>query len=106
MGLEVGGALTATQAKKVLDVLVERGGDGDPSAIAAELGFEALSADALTAAVDDVLAAHPADWASYVAGNDKVAGMFVGKVMKATKGQADGKAVTALLQRRRAAAAG
>ena len=104
VGLEVGGALTATQAKKVLEVLVERGGESDPAAIAAELGFKVLGADALASVVDEVLAAHPADWASYVGGNDKVAGMFVGKVMKATRGRADGKAVTALLHQRRAAA--
>ena len=104
VGLEVCGALTATQAKKVLEVMVERGGDADPGGIAASLGFEALSADALASAVDEVVAAHPSDWESYVGGNDKVAGMFVGKVMKATKGKADGKAVTALLQQRRAAA--
>jgi len=104
VGLEVGGALTATQAKKVLEVLVERGGQGDPVTLASELGFEALAADALTAVVDEIVASHPADWESYVAGNDKVAGMFVGKVMKATKGKADGKAVTALLHERRSAA--
>jgi Asp-tRNA(Asn)/Glu-tRNA(Gln) amidotransferase B subunit len=33
-----------------------------------------------------------------------VAGVFVGAVMKASKGKADGKAVTAILQSRRAAA--
>ena len=106
VGLEAGGALTATQAKKVLEVLVERGGQGDPAALAAELGFEALGADALAAVVDEVVAAHPDDWGAYVGGNDKVAGMFVGKVMKATRGKADGKAVTALLQKRRATATG
>ena len=106
VGLEVSGALTATQAKKVLEVLVERGGDGDPAGIASDLGFEALEADTLATVVDEVLAAHPADWASYVAGNDRVAGMFVGKVMKATRGKADGKAVTTLLQQRRAAGTG
>jgi len=103
VGLEVGGALTATQAKKVLEVVVDRGGEADPAAVAAELGFQALGADALAGVVDELLAAHPEDWASYVSGNEKVAGMFVGKVMKATNGKADGKAVTALLQQRRAA---
>ncbi len=104
VGLETGGALTATQAKKVIEVLVERGGEADPAALAAELGFKALRADELASVVDEILAAHPDDWASYVGGNDKAAGMFVGKVMKATSGKADGKAVTALLQQRRAAA--
>ncbi|MEJ7765980.1 MAG: Asp-tRNA(Asn)/Glu-tRNA(Gln) amidotransferase subunit GatB, partial [Acidimicrobiales bacterium] len=103
VGLEVKGLITATQAKKVLEVIVERGGEADPVAVADELGFKALGADALAAVVDEVIAAHPDDWASYVGGNDKVAGMFVGKVMKATQGKADGKAVTALLQQRRAA---
>ena len=48
--------------------------------------------------------------ARFVEGDEKargkLTGFFVGKVMKATKGQADGKAVTAILQSRRAAAAG
>ena len=103
--METGGQLTATQAKKVLeDARRPTVGDGDPAAIAARLGFEAMDDAALDAAVDDLIAARPKDWADYVAGNDKVAGFFVGQVMKATKGQADGKAVTALLQERRAAA--
>ena len=34
--------LTATQAKKVLEVIAERGGAADPAAVAAELGFEAM----------------------------------------------------------------
>jgi aspartyl-tRNA(Asn)/glutamyl-tRNA(Gln) amidotransferase subunit B len=40
-----------------------------------------------------------------VEGEAKLMSFFVGEVMKATKGQADGKAVTALL-RERAEAAG
>jgi len=34
-------------------------------------------------------------------GEEKVQGVFVGAVMKASKGQADGKAVTAILNQRR-----
>jgi aspartyl-tRNA(Asn)/glutamyl-tRNA(Gln) amidotransferase subunit B len=99
--MESAGALTATQAKKVLEELAAAGGDGDPAVIAETLGFEALGEDTLVTMVDELIAAHPKDWADYVAGNDKVAGMFVGQVMKATKGKADGKAVTRLLQERR-----
>src|SRR5207245_3472816 len=40
--LEAEGALTATQAKKVLGEVVARGGDADPAAIASELGYEAV----------------------------------------------------------------
>ena len=53
--------------------------------------------------VDEAIAAHPDAWERYRAGDDKVAGFFVGQVMKATKGQADGKAVTALLEQKAAA---
>ena len=57
---------------------------------------------ALEAVVDEVIAAHPDEWAAYRAGDDKargkLTGFFVGEVMKATKGQADGKAVTARLR--------
>jgi aspartyl-tRNA(Asn)/glutamyl-tRNA(Gln) amidotransferase subunit B len=99
--LEVDGALTPTQAKAVLADVLAAGGDADPAAIAATKGFEAMDTSALEAAVDAAIAADPTAWAKYLAGDDKVAGAFVGSVMKATKGKADGKAVTALLRSRR-----
>ncbi|MDQ1397222.1 MAG: aspartyl-tRNA(Asn)/glutamyl-tRNA(Gln) amidotransferase subunit [Acidimicrobiaceae bacterium] len=100
--MEAAGQLTATQAKTVLAELLATG--GDPAEIAKAKGFEAMGADALATAVDDVIAANAADWADYCAGNDKVSGKFVGQIMKATGGRADGKAVTALLRERRTAA--
>ncbi len=99
--LEAEGRLTPTQAKAVLADLVAGGGDGDPAAIAAAKGFEAMDTGALEAVVDQVIAAHEGVWAKYVGGEDKAVGALVGAVMKATRGQADGKAVTALLQQRR-----
>jgi aspartyl-tRNA(Asn)/glutamyl-tRNA(Gln) amidotransferase subunit B len=96
--------LTATQAKAVLAELVQIG--GDPEAIAQAKGFEAMDASALDASIDAAIAAEPDVWAKYVAGDDKAVGRLVGSVMKATKGQADGKAVTAKLMERRAAASG
>jgi aspartyl-tRNA(Asn)/glutamyl-tRNA(Gln) amidotransferase subunit B len=102
--LEKAGELTPTQAKQVLGDLVEAGGDGDPAAIAAERGFQAMAKDDLLDAVDAAIAAQPSAWEKYRAGEEKAAGALVGAVMKATKGQADGKAVTALLRSRRAEA--
>ncbi len=100
--MEGDGLLTSTQAKQVLaDVLA---GGGDPAAIAQARGFEALGADALTGVVDDVVAAHPGEWARFTEGEAKLAGFFVGKVMAATGGKADGKAVTARLRDLAAAA--
>jgi aspartyl-tRNA(Asn)/glutamyl-tRNA(Gln) amidotransferase subunit B len=103
--METGGELTATQAKVVLAEMVATG--TDPAAIARERGFEAMGADALAAAVDRAIAANPDEWARYLDGDDKargkLTGFFVGQVMKATRGQADGKAVTALIRERAAA---
>ena len=102
--LEVDGKVTATQARLVLAELIASGG-GDATAIAAARGFEAMDTSALDGAVDDAIAADPAAWAKYCAGEEKAAGALVGRIMKATKGKADGKAVTATLQARRQAAA-
>ncbi|HVM03124.1 MAG TPA: Asp-tRNA(Asn)/Glu-tRNA(Gln) amidotransferase subunit GatB [Acidimicrobiales bacterium] len=98
--LEDEGRLTATQAKQVLAELLA--GGGDPEAIARARGFEALGADALAAAVDEAIAAHPAEWERFRGGDAKVTGFFVGQVMRATAGKADGRAVTSLLRERAA----
>ena len=97
--MEAGGQLTATQSKQVLAAILQGEGD-DPEAIAKERGFEAMGGDALATAVDDVIAASPAEWQRFKDGDQKVTGFFVGQVMKATGGKADGKAVTALLRQR------
>jgi aspartyl-tRNA(Asn)/glutamyl-tRNA(Gln) amidotransferase subunit B len=96
--MEAAGRLTATQAKAVLGELAGEG--GDPEQIAARLGFGGLGADEVVAAVDRAVADHPGEWARLAAGEAKLTGFFVGKVMAATRGQADGKAVTALLRAR------
>jgi aspartyl-tRNA(Asn)/glutamyl-tRNA(Gln) amidotransferase subunit B len=100
LALEASGALSATQSKEVLHELVARGG-GDPAALAKEMGFEALGADTLAAAVAEVIAAHPDEWKRYVEGEDKLTGLFTGEVMKVTKNQANGKDVAAELRRLR-----
>ncbi|HEX2042019.1 MAG TPA: Asp-tRNA(Asn)/Glu-tRNA(Gln) amidotransferase subunit GatB [Acidimicrobiales bacterium] len=96
--MEADGRLTATQAKQVLAELLARG--GDPAEIAEARGFEALGGNTLAAAVDAAVAAHPAEWERLAAGEQKLIGFFVGKVMAATAGRADGKAVTQLLRQR------
>jgi len=98
--LEADGALTATQAKTVLGELVASG--GDPAAIAAAKGFEAMDDSALAAVVDELIAANPEPFARFKEGDQKVTGFFVGQVMKATQGKADGKVVTRLLHERAA----
>jgi aspartyl-tRNA(Asn)/glutamyl-tRNA(Gln) amidotransferase subunit B len=98
--LETSGTLTATQAKQVLAELVASGG-GDAAAIANAKGFEAMDTSALDALVDAAIASNAAAWEKYLAGEDKAVGALVGAVMKASRGQADGAAVTAALRSRR-----
>ena len=98
--LEVGGKLTATQAKTVLAELVANGG-GDAAAIAAAKGFEAIETSELESFVDAAIAAEPDAWAKFCAGDGKAIGALVGLVMKASKGKADGKLVTQLLDQKK-----
>ena len=98
--METGGQLTATQAKTVLADLVERGG-GDPAAIAAERGFEAMDTSELESMVDDAIAAQPDAWEKFCAGEGKAMGALVGHIMKASRGQADGKLVSQILNSRK-----
>ena len=105
VAMEVAGDLTATQAKQVLAELV-----ADPNATAAGVaeakGFEAMDTGALEAIVDGVIAANPAEWEQFCAGDDKarkkLSGFFTGQIMKASKGQADGKLVAQLLAQKSA----
>ncbi len=97
--LEVDGALTATQAKSVLAELVANGG-GDAAAIAKQRGFEALDTSVLESLVDEAIAANAGAWEKFRGGEEKALGALVGSVMKASRGQADGAAVTAALRAR------
>lgn len=99
--MEDDGALTATQAKQVL---VEMVADGStPADIAAKHGFEAMDTGELEATLDEIIANSPQEWERFVSEPDerpKLQGFFVGQVMKATRGQADGKLVNQLLAKK------
>ncbi len=84
----------------MLAELLERGG-GDAASIAAAKGFEAMDTGALETLVDEAIAAQPEAWAKYCSGEAKAMGAIVGHIMKASRGQADGKAVSELLERKK-----
>jgi aspartyl-tRNA(Asn)/glutamyl-tRNA(Gln) amidotransferase subunit B len=104
IAIESDGELTATQAKQVLAEMVTTG--GNPDDIAKARGFEAMASGELDGIVDGIIAAHPDDWAKYLAADDKarkkLSGFFTGLIMKATQGKADGRAVNEILTRRAA----
>jgi aspartyl-tRNA(Asn)/glutamyl-tRNA(Gln) amidotransferase subunit B len=100
LDMEASRKLTATQAKEVLGEML-RSGRGDPAAIAKSKGFEAMGSDDLADAVEHAVTGHPDAWEKYRAGDDNVEKFLIGQVMKLTRGRADAKAVTAVLQERR-----
>ncbi len=99
VGMEVAGRLSATQAKSVLAVLIDSG--GDPGEIARRLGFEAMESSEVDSLVEELIATHPEEWERYRAGDTKVASFLMGQVMRATKGRANGRLVTEALEARR-----
>jgi aspartyl-tRNA(Asn)/glutamyl-tRNA(Gln) amidotransferase subunit B len=102
--LESAGSLTATQAKAVLSEMLENG--GEPATIANTLGFEALESGAIDEVLDGVIAEHPSEWERFLAGDEKVTQFFLGQVMRATKGRANGKVVAEALAARKARPSG
>ena len=99
--MESDGALTATQAKQILGEMVAEG--GNPADLAAKHGFEAMDTGDLEATLDEIIANSPQEWQRFVSepeARGKLQGFFVGQVMKATKGQADGKLVNQLLAKK------
>ncbi|MDH3705685.1 MAG: Asp-tRNA(Asn)/Glu-tRNA(Gln) amidotransferase subunit GatB, partial [Acidimicrobiia bacterium] len=103
IAMETGGELSSTQTKDVLAELVASG--GDPAAIAADRGYEAVDTGELEGVIDELIAAHPDEWDRFCGDDEKAAkkmsGFFTGQVMKATQGQADGKVVAQILAARR-----
>ncbi|MGH7056140.1 MAG: Asp-tRNA(Asn)/Glu-tRNA(Gln) amidotransferase subunit GatB, partial [Stellaceae bacterium] len=92
------GTISGRIAKEVFAEMIETGADAP--AIVERKGLRQLSdEEAINAAVDRVLVAHPAQAAQY-AGNPKVLGFFVGQVMRATGGKANPALVNQLLKKK------
>ena len=97
--MEDEGSLTPTQAKQILAEAVETG--EDPTLLAKNRGFEAMESGALEILVDKAISENLGAWEKFCSGEEKVQGVFVGAVMKETKGQADGGEINRILQERR-----
>jgi aspartyl-tRNA(Asn)/glutamyl-tRNA(Gln) amidotransferase subunit B len=90
------GKLNDKLARQVLEGVVA--GEGDPAAVMSARGLEVVNDEgALTAAVDEAIAANPDIAAKIRDGKVAAAGALVGAVMKTTRGQADAKAVRDLI---------
>ncbi len=90
------GKLTDKLARTVLDGVIV--GEGGPSEVVTGRGLGVVSdTGALTEAVDAAIAAHPDVAEKVRSGKVAAAGVLVGEVMKATRGQADAKTLRELV---------
>ena len=89
------GDISGKIAKDVFEIVYSEG--GDPADIVEKKGLKQVTdTGAIEAAVDEVIAANPAQVEKAKA-NPKLAGWFVGQVMKATGGKANPKAVNEIV---------
>ncbi|MBK36082.1 MAG: Asp-tRNA(Asn)/Glu-tRNA(Gln) amidotransferase GatCAB subunit B [Gemmatimonadetes bacterium] len=90
------GTISANVARKVFAEMASTG--DDPSDIVERQGLVQISDEsALETTVDELIAAHPDEFARLKEGDKKLQGFFMGQIMKATKGQANPKIASQLL---------
>ena len=88
-------AISGKIAKDLFEIVYTEG--GDPEQIVEERGMKQVTdTGAIETAVDEIIAANPAQ-VEKAKQNPKLAGWFVGQVMKATGGKANPKAVNQLV---------
>ncbi len=88
-------AISGKIAKDLFEIVYTEG--GDPAVIVDERGMKQVTdTGAIEAALDEIIAANPAQ-VEKAKENPKLAGWFVGQVMKATGGKANPKAVNQLV---------
>ena len=89
------GEISGKMAKDLFEVLWTEG--GDPAEVAAARGMKQVTdTGAIEAAVDEIIAANPAQ-VEKARANPKLAGWFTGQVIKATGGKANPAAVGAMV---------
>lgn len=94
-----GGTISAKIANDIFGDIFEQG--VMPEAYVKEKGLVQISdTSALEAAVDEVIAANPAEVEAYRGGKTKLISFFVGQIMRATKGKANPALVNELLAKK------
>ena len=94
-----GGTISAKIANDIFGDIFELG--VMPAAYVKEKGLVQISdTSALEAAVDEVIAANPAEVEAYRGGKTKLISFFVGQIMRATKGKANPAMVNELLAKK------
>lgn len=91
--------ISGKMAKTIFEEMYETKKDAD--SIINEKGLKQVTdTGAIEAIVDQVIKDHPAQWAEYKGGKDKLLGFFVGQVMKLSKGAANPEQVNEILKKK------
>ncbi|MEX2452177.1 MAG: Asp-tRNA(Asn)/Glu-tRNA(Gln) amidotransferase subunit GatB [Rhodospirillales bacterium] len=99
LDLMADGTISGRIAKDVFEEMVETG--GDPAKIVADKGLTQITdTGEIEGIVDTIIAGNPKQVEQYKGGNEKIAGWFVGQVMKATQGKANPQAVNEILKKK------
>ncbi|WP_442595672.1 Asp-tRNA(Asn)/Glu-tRNA(Gln) amidotransferase subunit GatB [Parapusillimonas sp. JC17] len=95
----IDGTISNKMAREVFAAMWSGENEGDPDAIIQARGLKQISdTGAISAMIDEVLAANPAAIEEYRAGKQKAFNSLVGQVMKAAKGKANPQQVNDLLK--------
>ncbi len=96
--LQIGGSISNTVGKQVLDIVFEEG--GSPTELVNKLNLHQVTdLSAIETAVDEIISANP-DKVEAVKAKPSMLGWFVGQVMKTTGGKANPQAVNDLLKKK------
>jgi len=99
VSLIANGTISGRIAKDVFEIMISEG--GDPSQIVEEKGLKQISStDEIEKMIDELIEANPTQAQQYQDGNLKVAGWFVGQMMKVSNGKANPQMVNELLQKK------
>ncbi len=93
-----GGKVSSSAAQKVFAAMIEKPAESAEN-IAQQLNLiQESNTDELQKWIDEAIAANPAKVAEYKAGKQSLVGMFMGDVMKLSKGKADPKIASKLVK--------
>ena len=97
LGLVEDGTLSSSMAKTVFEEMFDTG--GAPAEIAERSGMVQIGdADVILAAIEEAVETNPKPVADYIEGKETALRYLMGQVMKITRGNANPKLVTRLLE--------
>lgn len=100
ISLESQGKVSSTQAKTLLSRIASNHNE-EVSALIEELGYKAASQDEISELLERLISENSMEWERLCAGENQLAGFFIGKAMKITNGKVNGKTLASEMAARR-----